>query len=86
MLNAEKTKVMVFSNSRKKELDLNIVTDQGKTIKVVSSYKYLGFLIDDHLSFKLHIQNLVKKSWVEARFFSLGTNLVLLFLPEKKAS
>jgi len=45
------------------------VTDQGKTTEVVSSYKYLGFLIDDHLSFKLHIQNLTKKVEIEARFF-----------------
>jgi len=35
VLNAEKTKVMFFSNARKNELDLNIVTDQGKTIEVV---------------------------------------------------
>jgi len=54
VLNAEKTNVMVFSNSRKTELDLNIVTDQGKTIEVVSSYTYLGFLIDDYLFFKLY--------------------------------
>jgi len=43
VLNAEKTKVMVFSNARKNELDLNILTDHGKKIEVVSSYKYLGF-------------------------------------------
>jgi len=30
VLNAEKTKVMVFSNARKNELDLNILTDHGK--------------------------------------------------------
>jgi len=69
VLNAEKTKVMFFSNARKNELDLNIVTDHGKTIEIVSSYKYLGFLIDDQLSFKLHIQNLVKRLKLKLGFF-----------------
>ena len=55
-LNAEKTKHMVFSNSKKKVLNLQILTSQGNEIEVVSTYKYLGFMIDDHITFKTHIQ------------------------------
>ena len=43
VLNAENAKCMVFSNSRKRESNLNIGTVQGVTIEQVSSYKYLVF-------------------------------------------
>jgi hypothetical protein len=38
-------------------------------IEVVTSYKYLGILIDDGLSFKLHIQQLVKKLKLKLGFY-----------------
>jgi len=39
------------------------ITSQGFEIETVSQYKDLGILIDDSLSFKPHIQQLVKKNW-----------------------
>ncbi len=39
----------------------SITTLQGLEFEVVSNYKYLGFLIDDSLSFGPHIQYLVRK-------------------------
>jgi len=59
---------MLFSNAKSKLQNLpSITTSQGFKIETVSQYKYLGILIDDSLSFKPHIQQLVKKlklSWV----------------------
>ena len=53
----------------KRDFDLTIYTDQGKSIEAVSSYKYLGFLIDEHFSFKPHIDNLVKKLKLKLGFY-----------------
>ena len=61
ILNTDKTKLMLFSNARNRPLNLSpITTCQGKEIEVVTSYTYLGILIDDGLSFKLHIQQFTK--------------------------
>ena len=48
---------MVFSKARTKPLNLS---PPVRTM-TVTSYKYLGILIDDGLTFKLHIQQLTKK-------------------------
>ena len=42
-------------------LSVIFLTRNGQQIILVSTFKYLGFLIDDHLSFKEHIQYMVKK-------------------------
>jgi len=65
-----KTKLMMFTNSKKKPLNLlAIITFQGNVIESVSSYIYLGLLIDDYLSFKHHIQQLVKKLRLRLCFY-----------------
>ena len=69
ILNTDKTKLMVFSNGRNRPLNLSPTTCQGKEIEVVTSYKYLGILIDDGLSFKLHIQQLTKKFKLKLGFY-----------------
>ena len=59
-LNAGKTKFMVFSrklNAISTASDLN--TLEGACIERVASYKYLGIWIDDKLSFKMHITELI---------------------------
>ena len=62
LLNADKTKLMTFSKAKLKPVNIpSIITFQGSDIESVSQFKYLGFLIDDSLSFKPHIQQLVKK-------------------------
>ena len=70
VLNADKTKVMLFSNSKSKLSSLpSVITAQGSQIELVSSYKYLGVVIDDSLSFSAHIQQLVKKLKLKLGFF-----------------
>ena len=61
---------MVFSKARSQLLDnCSILSLDGKSIERVSSYKYLGIWIDDKLSFKVHINTLVKKLKVKLVFF-----------------
>ena len=35
----------------------------------MAEYKYLGFILDDHLTFKVHIQNLVRKLRLKLGFY-----------------
>lgn len=61
MLNANKTKFMLFSRYRNVyPRDLRICTPIGAQIEQVSHYKYLGIWIDDKLPFKTQIENLTK--------------------------
>ncbi len=48
VLNSDKTKMMCFSKSRKTD-------DACQVTERVSVYKYLGFLLEESLSFKQHI-------------------------------
>ena len=60
VLNAVKTKLMVFSRSRTVDKnDVLIISKNGVTIERVSSYKYLGVWIDDKMTFNYHIDDLV---------------------------
>lgn len=69
VLNDDKTKLMLFSNAKSMSRNLlPITTSQGSEIESVSQFKYLGILIDDSLSFKPHIQHLVKKIKTEVGF------------------
>lgn len=63
VLNADKTKCMFFTTSKAARTAKceKILTRNGQQIELVSTFKYLGFLIDDHLYFKEHIQYVVKK-------------------------
>jgi len=56
---------MLFSNVKFKLQNRPSITSQGFEIETVSQYKDLGILIDDSLSFKPHIQQLVKKTEAE---------------------
>ena len=71
ILNTDKTKLMVFSKARNRPLNLSpITTRQGKAIEVVTSYKYLGILIDDGLSFiNCIFNNLQKKLKLKLGFY-----------------
>ena len=62
VLNTDKTKLMLFSNGKALPKVLpKLLTSHGTEIERVNSYKYLGFIIDENLSFKLHIEKLVSK-------------------------
>lgn len=70
VLNAEKTKVMLFSNSKRVTAALpDILSHQGTPIELVSNFKYLGIQLDDCLSFKMHINSLLKKLKLKLSFF-----------------
>lgn len=68
VLNSNKTKYMLFSNSQIQTLP-QISTLQGQVIERVSNYKYLGFLLDEDLTFNSHVSNLVQKLKVKLGFY-----------------
>ena len=57
-INISKTKVMVFG-SRKKDVTVKI---EGLALQNVSSYKYLGVILDENLNFSLQVDNAVCKA------------------------
>lgn len=57
-INVKKTCYMTFDHARKPP-DSNIRID-GEKIERVTSYKYLGLILDDNLSFKEHIDHVKK--------------------------
>ncbi len=69
VLNAEKTKVMLFSNLKSKSNLPSILTSQGTKIECVSKYRYLCILIDESLSFTFHIQQLAKRLKLKLGFY-----------------
>jgi hypothetical protein len=70
VLNVDKTKIMLFSKS-KKSLDslTSIFTIHGEQIEQVKLYKYLSILIDDQLTFKFYIDKLVQKLKLKTGFY-----------------
>lgn len=61
---------MIFTKSKKQcSATQPKITTQNKQIEVVSSYKYLGFLLDNKLTFKLHIEQLKKKLRLKLGFY-----------------
>lgn len=70
ILNVDKTKLMLFSKSRcRPQIIPSVVTGGGGVIEVVKSYKYLGIMIDDSLTFKPHVETLVKKLRLKLGFY-----------------
>ncbi len=69
VLNAEKTKGMLFSNLKSKSNLPSILTSTGTKIECVSKYRYLGILIDESLSFTFHIQQLAKRLKLKQGFY-----------------
>lgn len=63
LLNTKKSCCMVFGSkpSHPDQLDLKIQTTNGSDLERVSSFKYLGLWIDPELTFKPHIDYIVKK-------------------------
>lgn len=73
-LNADKTKLMLFSKSRRRAQTIpSVTTLEGNKIELVHTYKYLGILIDDSLTFKPHVENLVKNLKLKLRFYFQNT-------------
>ena len=69
---------------------LNIICNRminGKLLKVVTSYKYLGITLDNQLNFINHIKNLERKIasgvevlWKLKKFLSLDLLLLLYYV------
>ena len=62
-LNANKTKYVIFGNKHNltTKPDLNLYVGQDK-IDRVNSMKYLGVILDDHLTFDEHITYVITKA------------------------
>uniref|UniRef100_A0A8C6V4C6 Reverse transcriptase domain-containing protein n=1 Tax=Neogobius melanostomus TaxID=47308 RepID=A0A8C6V4C6_9GOBI len=67
-LNTRKTKYMLFSK-RQEVQPLNIHTFDGTVIERVSSYKYLGFWLDEKLTFKTHVSKLCRSLKSKLSFY-----------------
>ena len=59
--NATKTKYMLFSRRKNKTLNVNLFFDDIR-IECVSTHKHLGILFSDDLSWKSHVNHIVKKT------------------------
>ena len=71
-LNIDKTNFVVFHSPKKKSPDLIPLKFGKKNIKRTKYFKYLGVLVDGHLSWKYHICELCKKlSRTTQLFFKL---------------
>ena len=59
-LNIGKTRFMLFTNKKRMDHDLNIMTD-GTKIEEVNKTKFLGVIIDNKLSWKDHVAHVASK-------------------------
>ncbi len=70
VLNDKKTKCMVFSRKHKCESSPPpLYSLQGNSVELVSSYRYLGFVLEEDLSFKLHVKQLLSKLRLQLGFY-----------------
>lgn len=70
VLNADKTKCMLFTGHQNRSLNIpSVITLDGREIQTVTTYKYLGIVIDDCLSFKPHVHCLLRKLRLKLGFY-----------------
>ena len=60
-LNISKTNFMFFSNKKRKKTKNLLIKINGEKLKRAKTTKFLGVLVDDHLNFKCHIDQLTQK-------------------------
>lgn len=60
-LNASKTKCTLFRPKRKKIMNFPVICLGSQILDFVSCYEYLGFLLDDRLSFEDHVVRLFQR-------------------------
>lgn len=83
-LNVSKTKEMIidFRNSSSIPNSVNL---KGSSVERVTSYKYLGIMIDDKLNWHMHIDSMVKKlnsrmyCFRKLKFFHVNSHILGLF-------
>lgn len=83
-MNVGKTCYMTFGKARKLP-DFNIMIN-GESIQRVSTFKYLGLVLDDNLTFKAHIDHVMKLirpfiplMWKRGRFIPLNKRKQIYF-------
>lgn len=64
-VNASKTKIVVFRNSKRNVCILEPIYKNGEFVKTVTEYTYLGFVLDENLSIIGHINRLTNSSTVK---------------------
>ena len=88
-LNLSKTNFMIF-HPRRKKVNVNVpLTLENTVIKQVTETKFLGVLIDQHLSWKPHIDFVLKKKFEKCgnyRESPLWTNNGRIYLRENNDS
>ncbi len=61
-LNRSKSKAMLFCSNRHRDKDTQLnVTIDGEVLETVTSFKYLGMELDNHLSFSNHVDRVCGK-------------------------
>jgi len=51
----------MYALSRKQLSIYNFITFSNQKLSIVSTYKYLGFSLDSHLTYRDHVQTLTRK-------------------------
>ena len=59
--NAAKTKTIFFGSRRKIHNDTICIRYNNQLLESVENIKYLGVTIDKHLTWSVHVQNIIKK-------------------------
>ena len=60
-LNIAKTEIVLFRSPRKKLFYKVKLSLNGQTVKLSSTVKYLGIILDEHMSWKSHLTSLAQK-------------------------
>ena len=80
-LNAQKTELIVFHRKQKHVDEINVQIN-GTQIKLVESFNFLGIMLDENLTWKSHIEMVVKKiSKVMGILYRLELRIGGIFLP-----
>lgn len=91
-LNVSKTKEMVIDFRTSKSRTPGPVVLKGGNVERVSSYKYLGIMIDDKLNWHIHVDHMVKKlnsrmyCFRKLKFFHVNPRILALFYDSVVAS
>lgn len=80
-VNAKKTKAVVFWKNKNKSSLLSNIYLNGQVVELVSNYTYLGFVLDEGLTFHKHAKKLLQASSTKVYtfFLFLTTKLLLSF-------
>jgi len=90
-LNVSKTKEMIIDFRNSSCPPCSVVL-KGSSVERVSSYKYLGIIIDDKLNWHTHINSMIKKlnsrmyCFKKLNFFNVNSRILALFYDSVVAS